>query len=63
MDFDEPMHGRPSGAASLTAEVLDDLSVYELEDRLDILKSESARTEKAIENKKSGQSEADKLFS
>ena len=52
MDFDEPMHGRPSGAASLAAEVLDDLSVYELEDRLDILKSEIARTEKAIENKK-----------
>ena len=62
MDFDEPIHGKPTGAASLAKEILDDLSVFELEERLDILKSEISRTEKAIETKQSGQSEADKLF-
>jgi len=62
MDFDEPLHGKPSGAASLPLEVLDELSVFELEERLEILHAEIGRTERAIGVKQSGQSEADKLF-
>jgi uncharacterized small protein (DUF1192 family) len=62
MDFDEPLHGKPSGAASLPLEILDDLSVFELEERLEILHAEIGRTENAIKAKQSGQSEADKLF-
>jgi uncharacterized small protein (DUF1192 family) len=62
MDADEPIHGRPTGAATLPIEALDDLSVFELKERLDILRTEITRTEKVIEAKESGQSEADKLF-
>jgi uncharacterized small protein (DUF1192 family) len=62
MDFDEPIHGKPTGAAGLALEVLDDLSVFELEERIEMLKAEIARTEKAVESKEVGQSEADKLF-
>ncbi|TDI58501.1 MAG: DUF1192 domain-containing protein [Alphaproteobacteria bacterium] len=62
MDFDEPIHGKPTGAASLVLELLDDLSVFELKERLEILQAEIARTEKAIESKEVGQSDADKLF-
>ncbi len=62
MDFDEPIHGKPTGAASLVLELLDDLSVFELKERLEILQAEISRTEKAIESKEVGQSDADKLF-
>ena len=62
MDDDEPIHGRLSGTASLKVEILDDLSVFELEERLEILRGEIGRTEKAIKSRQAGQSEADKLF-
>jgi len=62
MDADEPIHGRPTGSATLEIEALDDLSVFELKERIEILRAEIIRTEKAIEAKETGQSEADKLF-
>jgi len=62
MDFDEPIHGKPTGAASLASELLDDLSVFELKERIEILQAEIARTEKAIAAKEVGQSEADTFF-
>ena len=62
MDFDEPIHGKPTGAASLVSELLDDLSVFELKERIEILQAEIVRTEKAIDSKEVGQSEADKFF-
>jgi uncharacterized small protein (DUF1192 family) len=62
MDFDEPQNTGDSGAASLATESLDDLSVFELEERVSLLKAEIVRTELAIERKQSGQSEAEKFF-
>lgn len=62
MDFDEPIHGKPTGATSLVSELLDDLSVFELKERIEILQAEIARTEKAIETKEVGETEADKFF-
>jgi uncharacterized small protein (DUF1192 family) len=62
MDFDEPIHGKPTGAASLVSELLDDLSVFELKERLEILHAEIGRTEKAVAAKEVGQSDADKFF-
>jgi uncharacterized small protein (DUF1192 family) len=62
MDFDEPIHGKPTGAASLVSELLDDLSVFELKERIEILQAEIDRTKKAVETKEVGQSAADKVF-
>ncbi len=62
MEFDEPVHGRPTGSASLASESLEDLSVYELKERLEILNTEIDRTKNAIKAKESGQSDADNVF-
>ena len=62
MDFDEPMHGKPSGATSLATEALEDLSIFELEERISILEAEIVRTKDAIKAKEAGQSAADSVF-
>ena len=62
MDLDDLPRKDPTGAASLATESLDDLSVYELKERIALLEAEIARTQAAITAKKAGQSEADKLF-
>ena len=62
LDIDDLPRKQPTGAEALAKESLDDLSVYELRERLEALKAEIARTEAAINAKESGKSEADKLF-
>ena len=62
MDLDDLPRKDPTGAASLATESLDDLSVYELKERIALLEAEIARTQAAITAKEAGQSEADKLF-
>lgn len=62
MDLDDLPRKAPTGAASLATESLDDLSVYELKERIALLEAEIARTQAAIRAKETGQSEADKLF-
>lgn len=62
MDLDDLPRKQPTGAEALAREALDDLSVYELKERVALLKAEIERTEKAIGAKESGQSEAEKLF-
>jgi uncharacterized small protein (DUF1192 family) len=48
MDFDEPQNTGDSGAASLATESLDDLSVFELEERVSLLKAEIVRAENGL---------------
>lgn len=62
MDLDDLPREQPTGAASLAKENLDDLSLYELKERIELLKAEIARTEAMMATKESGKSEADKLF-
>ena len=62
MDLDDLPRKQPTAAEALAKEPLDDLSVYELKERVALLEAEIARTRKAIEHKESGQSEAEKLF-
>ena len=62
MDIDDLPRKQPTGAEALAKESLDDLSVYELKERVEQLRAEIARTEAAITAKESGKSEADKLF-
>ena len=62
MDDDEPLRRQTEAAAALAKESLEDLSVFELKERIDLLRTEIARAEQAIAVKETGQSEADKLF-
>ena len=60
MDFDED---RPkTGQAVTVGQVLDDYSVDELKERLDLLRAEILRVEAEIVNKKSTKSEAESVF-
>lgn len=62
MDLDEPLKPEPTGAASLAKEDLEALSVFELEERIALLKAEIARTEKMIISKNSSQDSAEDVF-
>ncbi len=61
MDMDEPRKLAPT-AASLAKEDLEALSVFELEERLDLLKAEIARTGQMIASKQSSQDSAESVF-
>lgn len=62
MDLDDLPRQRPAGAAALAKESLDDMSVYELKERIQLLETEITRTRKLMESKESSQSAAAKLF-
>ena len=62
MDLDEPLRQPLSGAASLAKEDLADFSVSELEERIEILKTEITRTERLIASKQTSQSAAEDVF-
>jgi uncharacterized small protein (DUF1192 family) len=62
VDLDDLPRRRPDGAAALAAEKLDDLSVYELKERIALLEAEIARTRALMDAKQSSQSAAAKLF-
>jgi len=60
MDFDEPRTKKSSPVT--VGENLDDLSIQDLHDRLDLLHEEIDRLETEIVNKKSTKSTADSVF-
>ena len=63
--FDEEAAPRRVRGAALGELAKEDLEVYgvdELEERIEALKAEIARTEARLENKRSGRSAADSLF-
>lgn len=60
MDFDEDRS--KTGQAVTVGQVLDDYSVDELKERLDLLRAEILRVEAEIVNKKSTKSEAESVF-
>ncbi len=62
MDLDDLPRPRPAGAADLAREVLDNLSLYELKERIALLEAEILRTKKLMDSKESSQSAAAKLF-
>lgn len=62
MDLDDLPRPRPAGAADLAREALDNLSIYELKERIQLLEAEIARTRKLMDSKESSQSAAAKLF-
>ncbi len=62
MDLDDLPRQRPQGAAALAKEVLDNLSLYELKERIALLEAEIARTRGLMDAKQSSQSAAAKLF-
>ncbi len=63
MDLDDLPRPRPDGAAAgLARESLDNLSIYELKERIGLLEAEVQRTRKVMESKESSQSAAAKLF-
>ncbi len=62
MDLDDLPRPRPAGAADLAREVLDNLSLYELKERIALLEAEIVRTKKLMDAKESSQSAAAKLF-
>lgn len=64
--MDEPAEVRFGRGQRLTEAVREDLDLYavdELEERLQVLRSEIARVEAQIAKKKSGRAAADALFS
>lgn len=61
MDLDEPKP-EPTGAASLAKEDLEALSVFELEERIALLKTEITRAEVMIVAKQSSQNSAEDVF-
>ena len=63
MDDEDLPRRQTEAVVALTQESLDDLSVFELRERIEVLQGEIARTEAAINAKEAGQSEADKYFS
>jgi uncharacterized small protein (DUF1192 family) len=62
VDLDDLPRQRPMGAAALAKEVLDNLSLYELKERIELLEAEIARTRGLMDAKQSSQSAAAKLF-
>lgn len=64
--MEEPAEVRMGRGQRLTEACREDLELYgvaELEERLDILRSEQARVEAQIAKKRSGRAAADALFS
>ena len=62
MDLDDLPRKQPTATEALATEKLDDLSVYELKERIGLLEVEITRTQALISEKESGVSEADKFF-
>lgn len=62
MDLDEPLRQPATGAASLAKEDLEDFSVSELEERIEILKAEIVRSEQLIVSKQASQNDAEGVF-
>ncbi|MEN3975307.1 DUF1192 domain-containing protein [Emcibacter sp. SYSU 3D8] len=62
MDLDDLPRPRPAGAADLAREALDNLSIYELKERIALLEAEIVRTRKLMDSKETSQSAAAKLF-
>jgi uncharacterized small protein (DUF1192 family) len=62
VDFDDLPRQRPSGAAVLAKEPLEELSVYELKERIQLLEAEIERSRRLIDAKENTQSAAAKLF-
>ena len=64
--IDEVAEPRPTRGDALRALMREDLELYgheELEERIDHLKSEIARTESQLQRKNAGRAAADALFS
>ncbi|CAN7529357.1 DUF1192 domain-containing protein [Phenylobacterium sp. LjRoot225] len=64
--MDEPTDIRLARGQRLTDALREDLELYavaELEDRIDLLRSEIARVEAQIDRKRAGRAAADALFS
>ena len=62
MDLDEPLRPPPTGAVSLAKEDISAFSVSELEERIELLKAEIARSEQLIASKRSSQDAAEDVF-
>ena len=62
VDLDDLPRPRPTGAADLAREILDNLSLYELKERVALLEAEIARTRALMDAKESSQSAAARLF-
>ncbi len=62
MDLDEPLRPPTTGAASLAKEDLEDFSISELEERIEILKVEIERSERLIASKEASQGDAENVF-
>jgi uncharacterized small protein (DUF1192 family) len=63
--IDEPLGPRPGRGDNLTALAREDLEIYgvsELEERIEALKAEIARSQAQIDKKQAGKSAADALF-
>lgn len=64
--MDEPADVRPGRGQRLNEALKEDLELYavaELEERIDVLRSEIARVEAQIDRKRAGRAAADALFS
>jgi uncharacterized small protein (DUF1192 family) len=57
-----PRRGRGAALGELAKEDLEVYGVEELQERIDALRAEIARTEARLEKKRSGRSAADSLF-
>ena len=57
-----PRRGRGAALGELAKEDLEVYGVVELEERIEALKAEIARTEARLDKKRSGRSAADSLF-
>ncbi|MBI1180378.1 MAG: DUF1192 family protein [Alphaproteobacteria bacterium] len=62
MDLDDLPRPKATGAAALAKESLDELSLYELKERIALLEAEIARTRRTMDSKETSQSAAAKLF-
>jgi len=64
--MDEPADVRPGRGQRLSEALREDLELYavaELEERIDVLRSEIARVQAQIDRKRAGRAAADALFS
>lgn len=63
--MDEPLGPRPGRGDALAALAREDLEIYglsELEERIEALKAEIARSQRQIDKKQAGKSAADAFF-
>jgi len=63
--IDEPLGARPQRGDALRALAVEDLEIYgvsELEERIEALQAEIARTRTQMDKKEAGRSAADALF-